>query len=172
MAVRDSRPMRRLRHRLLHRAVAALLLAGVAVQAVPAAHAEARLDRARLTFVDGTAFDAAWAAAQAAPTPEAAADAFVRAFLETTDLDVPAEALYALLFGDVFRLVLPDTPDAAFVPAPAVPPGPSASGTPDAGQAGATAMPAAGLHPVGLVHDEVTAAGPVALRSALRPRAP
>ena len=118
--------MRLLRHRLLQRLVALLLVAGVGASAVPTASASAPSGAHGL---DARAVEAARGAARQAPTRGAAADAFVATYVRLTGDSGAAEALYRLLLGDAIGGVPPAVPPAAVVSAaPATAPGSSSAG--------------------------------------------
>lgn len=120
--------MRLLRHRLLQRFVALLLVAGVGTGALPVASASVPTGAHGL---DAGALGAARGAARQAPTREAAADAFVATYVRITGDSATREALYRLLLDDAIGGVPPAAPpDAVFSAAPpaSTTPAPSLAG--------------------------------------------
>ena len=119
--------MRPLRHPLVLRALALVLLSGIGTAIVPAAAAhDARADALRSFLDDADAVDAALFAARA--TEGDAAEAFAEAYAEVAGHDVSVEAVRQLLRGHGVGLVAPVPPEVVFVPTSAAPaPSPSAS---------------------------------------------
>ena len=137
--------MRPLRHPLVLRVLALVLLAGTGAAWVPTAEArDARTDALRSLLDDADAFDTALRAAEGADGD--AAEAFAAAYAETAGHAVSAEAVRQILRGQGVGSVAPVLPDRAFVPASSTTPAPSGSASAavlDADVApGATARPA------------------------------
>ncbi len=103
--------MRRLRHRLLQRLVAACLVAGVGAGLVPAAHAAPTHEASR--GLDAVALAAARQSARQAPTRDAAIDTFVAVYVHVSGDGQAADALYDALRGDAMDCVPPPPPPVA-----------------------------------------------------------
>ena len=109
--------MRPLRHPLVLRALALVLLAGTASAWVPTAEArDARADALRSFLDDADAVEHALRAAHAAEGD--GAEAFAAAYAEAAAEAVSPEAVRQLLRGQGVGAVAPVLPDLAFVPAP------------------------------------------------------
>lgn len=125
-----DRPLRRLRHRLVQRLVAAALLVGLGAAWAPGAEA-------RAAQTDAIAFQAALDAAVAAPTLDAAATAFADAYVANGGHAGEAPALFHALVSQGFGA--PDPLAEAFVPGRLAAPSPSSRGlaalAPDASDA-------------------------------------
>ena len=136
--------MRPLRHPLVLRALALVLLAGTGAACVPTAEArDARADALRSFLDDADAVEHALRAARASEGDAAAA--FADAYAEAAGEAVSAEAVRQLLRGQGVGSVAPVLPDHSFVPAP--PAGPLVSAS--AAVVGASG-PAPALRGVGL----------------------
>ena len=121
--------MRPLRHPLVLRALALVLLAGTCSALVPAASArDARTDALRSLLDDGEAFEAALQAAQTSDTD--AAETFAAVYAEAAGHAVSAEAIRQLLGGQGVGAVALVLSDLAFVPTPtaSTPPSVAAAG--------------------------------------------
>ncbi len=103
--------MRRLRHRLLQRLIAACLVAGVGAGLVPAAQAAPAHEASR--GLDQAAVSAARQSARQAPTRDAAIDTFVAVYVRVSGDGHAAEALYDALRGDAMGCVPPPAPPVA-----------------------------------------------------------
>ena len=158
--------MRRLRHRLLQRLDAVLLVAGVVAGVAPVA-AAAPADAHGL---DAAALDAARDASRFAPTREAAADVFLATYVRVSGDAGVAQSLYRLLLDAEISGVPPATPPvAAVAAAPVSRPVP---------HAGSVAVLAEAPHRVVARRATVRTApadasgGPAVARGATRTRAP
>ena len=152
--------MRRLRHRLVQRLVAAALLVGLGAAWSPGA--EARAARA-----DAVALEAALEAASAAPTLDAAAAAFAEAFVAHGGRAEEAPALFGALVSQGFGA--PDPLAEAFVPGRLAAPSLGRALAACAPASPAPLSPAARLRPCG---PAPSPARPSPRRSPRAPRAP
>lgn len=109
--------MRRLRHRLLQRLVAVMLVAGVGAGLVPSVQAATEAPRG----LDQAALVVARQSARQAPTRDAAIDTFVAVYVRVSGDGHAADALYDALRGDAMGCVPP--PAAPLAVASAAPTG-------------------------------------------------
>lgn len=110
--------MRPLRHPLVLRVLASVLLVGIGAACVPTASAQdARPERLRSLLTDADAFEAALQASRSAEGD--GVEVFVAVYAEASQDAVMAEAVRQLLSGHGVGSVAPVLPDLSFVPAPA-----------------------------------------------------
>lgn len=161
--------MRPIHRPVFQRVVASLVLVGLAVSLAPVSAARA----VRATVLDGVLDDPAavreaLVASDGAPTPEDAADRFVRAYAEATGETIATEDIAALLLGQSLQPVAP--PEVKLTASPG-----GATGTPTASAAiaasgrGLASLCGAAL---GRPDAEPSVHARTAVLGALQPRAP